>query len=420
MSGACIVFIESNTTGTGRLFAREARQQGFRPVVVCATPERYAYIENERIDVLRADTSAPGHILEMLRRFSTQEQIAGVLSSSDYFVQTAAEVAQELGLPGPSPAALRTVKDKLEQRKHLEAAGVPIPRFRAASTADEAANAAQAIGYPVVIKPCFGSGSYGVRLCASRTEVEEHTLTLLALRQNERGQPLPPRVLVEEFAVGPEYSVETFSLSVAGVTAKYLGIPPRFVEVGHDFPADLEESTRSAVCGTALDSLRAMGLGWGPAHIEVKLTQTGPCVIEVNSRLAGGFIPELVRLASGVDLIALTIQLAAGLQLRLHQTEKRYASIRFLLAPADGSFAGISGYQAAQTSLNVQVDVYRKQGDPIQRYGDFRDRVGHVLAVADTASSAQAMAGNVQRQIAVLVDARKTQSTGQLSAVGLS
>jgi len=49
--------------------------------------------------------------------------------------------------------------------------------------------------------------------------VEAHAKTLLAITTNERGQPLPPRILVEELAVGPEYSMETFNTSVVGITA---------------------------------------------------------------------------------------------------------------------------------------------------------------------------------------------------------
>ena len=44
---AALVFVESNTSGTGRLFVRIAREMGFRPVLVTARPEKYAYLAGE-------------------------------------------------------------------------------------------------------------------------------------------------------------------------------------------------------------------------------------------------------------------------------------------------------------------------------------------------------------------------------------
>ncbi|HEU4559960.1 MAG TPA: hypothetical protein VFS20_19075, partial [Longimicrobium sp.] len=42
-----LLFIESNTSGTGRLFARTARRMGYVPVLVTTRPEKYAYLAEE-------------------------------------------------------------------------------------------------------------------------------------------------------------------------------------------------------------------------------------------------------------------------------------------------------------------------------------------------------------------------------------
>jgi len=144
------------------------------------------------------------------------------------------------------------VKDKFVQRTRLEAAGVPVPRYRYADAASQAVSAAETIGYPVVLKPCSGSGSYGVKLCATGPEVEAHAKTLLAITTNERGQPLPPRILVKSWRLVLKYSMETFNTSVVGITAKHLGALPHFVEVGHDFPAELEKASHDALASMAV------------------------------------------------------------------------------------------------------------------------------------------------------------------------
>src|SRR5204863_1276408 len=135
-------------------------------------------------------------------------------------------------------------------------------------------------------------------------------------------------VLVEEYVPTPEFSVETFGRKVVGTTAKHLGPPPWFVECGHDFPADLGEV--ATVEALALAAIEALGLGFGPAHTEVRLGPRGPVVIEVNARLAGGRIPTLVRLATGIDLVGATVDAVIGDAESLPEPGPGHASIRFL------------------------------------------------------------------------------------------
>src|SRR5262249_54068333 len=150
------------------------------------------------------------------------------------------------------------------------------------------------------------------RLCRSAAEVKAHAARLLAHATNERGQATPAEVLIEEFVRGPEYSVEVFNGQAVGVTRKHLSPAPYFVEIGHDFPAALPAAARASLAEIATAAVHAIGLTWGPAHVELRLAAAGPVVIEINPRLAGGFIPELVRLSTGLDLIEATVALAAG------------------------------------------------------------------------------------------------------------
>jgi biotin carboxylase len=271
------------------------------------------------------------------------------------------------------------------QRTRLSQAGVAQPRFHLATSTAAAVTAAESLGLPVVVKPVLGTGSFGVRLCADAREVEEAAASILAHRVNERGMPLPARLLVEELAVGPEVSIETFGFAVVGCTRKHLGEPPFFVEVGHDFPAPLPAAEERALAATAVRALEALGLGWGPAHLEVKRTADGPSIIEVNPRLAGGFIPELVRLATDVELIGETVAAACGREVRLGDGPRQAASIRFLLAPGEGRLAAVEGLAEAARSEGVtDVRLYAEPGAAINRRGDFRDRIGHVVGCGRT------------------------------------
>jgi S-sulfo-L-cysteine synthase (3-phospho-L-serine-dependent) len=404
MSTPRLVMVESNTSGTGRLFVRLARGLGLEPLLLTAEPSRYAFVEEEAVETLRADTARRRPLLAICRQLAAAGELAGVVSSSDHYVALAAHLAARLGLPGPSPAAVRQCRDKLHQRLALRAAGVPVPGFRAARTPAEAVAAVEELGWPVVVKPVRGTGSVGVRLCGREDEVAAHAEMLLSQRANERGLPIPSRILVEEYVSGAEYSVEAFDGRVVGVTRKLLGPEPEFLEVGHDYPAALGRLVREDLEAHALHALAALRLGFGAVHVEVRLTARGPRTIEVNPRLAGGFIPELVRLAAGVDLVAATVARAAGRPLPQPAVGRGAASIRFLLPPRAGTLREARGLDLALAVPGVvEAALYGPLGRPVALHGDFRDRVGHVIAVAADAESAAAAATRALRSVHLLV-----------------
>src|SRR5215213_5855873 len=169
-----LAFVESNTSGTGRLFARAASQQGFRPILLSDNPARYSYALQDGLDTLQVDTHAETSLVAACSRLGPGAGLAGVTSSSEYFVSMAASVARRLHLAGPSPVAIRACRDKVRQRQRLAKAGVAMPAFRPATSVKNAVSAAEDLGLPVIVKAVSGSGSVGVRYCASLDEVAVH------------------------------------------------------------------------------------------------------------------------------------------------------------------------------------------------------------------------------------------------------
>ncbi len=391
---SAVAFIESNTSGTGRLFARAAAQLGFKPVLLTSDPSRYKYAAEDNVETRLVQTTDDDALLEVCRDLKATTGLAGVMTSSEYFVTRTAVLARTLRLPGASPAAMRACRDKHKQRTILNAKGVAVPAFRGVASARAAVAASESLGLPVVIKTVGGSGSVGVKLCRDLSEVKTHAAALLRQRVNERGMSVPHRILVEELVQGPEYSVETFCQTAVGCTSKQLGAPPFFVETGHDFPAGLSLDDERAVCAVALQAIAALGLDWGPAHVELRLSKRGPVIIEVNPRLAGGFIPELVRCATGIDLITETVRLAVGIEPKLNRLHTRHASIRFLVPEKEGVLLGAEGLDQAKSRALAGDDlqVYAAAGSEVRLRGDFRDRVGHVMACRESAIEAARMA----------------------------
>jgi biotin carboxylase len=112
-------------------------------------------------------------------------------------------------------------------------------------------------------------------------------------------------------------SVETVLLNGKmthlGVTGRFPPAPP-FRETGFFIPSTLGPDRQAEVLDLAGQTLRALGVEHGAAHTEIKLTAQGLRVIEVNARVGGG-VPEMLRLAAGVDIVRLTMRAALGLQI---------------------------------------------------------------------------------------------------------
>lgn len=405
MNRPWLALVESNTTGSGRRFCAVARDRGLRPVVLTTEPARYPYLRSDDVAHLVVPTSDR----DAVRRACVElagargHGLAGVTSSSEYYVATAAAVAAELGHHGPDAAAVAVCRDKELQRRVLAAAGVAVPDFRLVTTVGGAVRAATDLRLPVVVKPPLGSGSVGVRRCDTAEEVAAAAGALLAAGHDERGNPVPARVLVEEYVVGAEYSVETFDHQLVGITGKHLGPEPHFVEVGHDFPAPLDADRAGAVARTARAALTALGLGWGAAHTELRLGRSGPVVIEVNPRLAGGMIPALVQEATGVDLVDHCVRAASGQRPGRVPAPRAAAAIRFVLAPSAGVVTDLRGRAAAAALPGVRaVELTVAPGDRIPELThSFRDRLGYVVARGPDVDIASARAEAALRRIDV-------------------
>ncbi|XVS67657.1 pyridoxal-phosphate dependent enzyme [Actinosynnema sp. CA-299493] len=383
-----LVFVESNTTGTGMIALDLAAGLGLRPVLLTGKPERYAGLAATAAEVLVCDTNSPSALRAAVQDRFRREELAGVVSTSDFYAPAVADLAAWLGLPRNPADAVRTCRDKSLLRRRLADAGVPQPRFAVLDepvTPEAVAAAVAEVGLPCVVKPVDDSGSNLVLLCHDTAQVAAHADRVLAVRENVRGMPTARSVLVEQYARGPEFSVELFGLAgrteLVGVTRKSVTGGPHFVEHRHLFPAPLDPAVTDALADAARRAVQAAGMALGATHTEVVLTDDGPAVIEVNPRLAGGMIPELIRLATGVELLEQQLRAAAGLSPDLTPSDSGCAGIAFLLAPVPGVLRAVDGVSDAGavpgvTAVTVTARVGATVRPPVNAY----DRLGHVIA----------------------------------------
>ncbi|MCC4597251.1 ATP-grasp domain-containing protein [Xanthomonas campestris pv. phormiicola] len=324
----------------------------------------------EAEEVVVANVNDDATLLATARRLHEIRPFDAVITSCDHYLVAAARVAETLGLPTVGSEVIRTTRDKYLMRVASRSAGVPTPQFAVATTPQEALAIAKRIGYPVVVKPTDMSASAFVALAKTDEELLQAAEAVTCYRQNARGQTLNAVALIEEFLDGQEVSVETATANgttqVIAVTDKSLYSDTLFIETGHMVPAILDAATVHAASRLAEAALHAVGYSHGVAHTEIKLTSRGPRVVEINPRVGGNWISELVRIAVGFDLIQAFVKLSLGatdLRDCVVAPVARSAAIQFLLPQGPGVLAGVSNWDGVVDDPHV----WRSHLDPAIR-----------------------------------------------------
>ncbi|MGA2470070.1 MAG: ATP-grasp domain-containing protein [Solirubrobacteraceae bacterium] len=269
--------------------------------------------------------------------FVKETGAVGLMTWSDRVGERCARLAKAHGMPFADPAAMRACKDKSVFRDLLGAR----PDWAVAATLvhdlAEARQAADAIGYPVVIKPRALGGSVGVARVDSEQDLERRLAS--AVDASVGGlSPIYSGAIVEEYLDGKEYSVDCLSLEgdtiPLVVAEKMLGAEPYFEETGHVVPARPTPELADALA-VVRDVHRAVGVDYLATHTEFRLTATGPRLIEMNARLGGDFIPRLGNLALGIDLPVAAAEVAMGERPRLPAARRCVAAVRFFYPKFD-------------------------------------------------------------------------------------
>ncbi|HEY2498373.1 MAG TPA: ATP-grasp domain-containing protein [Candidatus Angelobacter sp.] len=277
-------------------------------------------------------------MIEAARALPAHVHIDGVLCWDELKMVYTAELAEALGLPGTKPENAAKCRDKHLTRKALMVTRVPQPVSTLVGGLEEACQAAETIGYPVIVKPRALGASYGVSLADNPTQLPAAFAHAESARED--GVPVFDQgVLIEEYMRGPEVSIDCawvngkmFPLYLA---RKITGFYPHFEEIGHVVDANdplLQEKTFLGVLQAAHD---AVGFQTGVTHTELRLTEQGPKIVEINGRLGGDLIPLVGWIASGISPGKVLVDVSCGRMPDVSGGDKAFAAVRFFYPPED-------------------------------------------------------------------------------------
>jgi len=333
MTGRVCLVEFNNLPGNTLDLIKAAERTGHDVVILTSAPNAAAKVLPPHVEIQKVDTKDGAAIAASAHA----QKAIGLLTPHDFYVPATAEAAAILGLPGPDPAAVWRCRRKDQQRDRMAEFGVHQPRYGVAGTPENAVKVARAIGFPVIVKPVALADSIGVMLCEDSDSVAAHVRDLITSPRFRPRRPapgfVPGEVMIESLLIGPEYSVEVFNGRAVAVAQTFHSPPPGFVEAEHIVTAPGDPATaipHHRLRQTAEQAVASLNLGSGPAHVELRLTDRGPAIVEVNSRLAGGRMPRLHQVAYGIDLWEATLNVALGRKEELRINHDRAAMMRFV------------------------------------------------------------------------------------------
>ncbi|MBS6922635.1 MAG: ATP-grasp domain-containing protein [Lachnospiraceae bacterium] len=326
--------------------------------------------------------------------YAKEKEINGVITAAtDYGILTVARIAETMNLPGISYEIAKTVKNKylirkkISQNKELQ--------FFELDTEEKALQLREQIRYPVIVKPCDGSGSKGVE------KVENRDGLLEAFQEAYRFSK-SKKVLVEDFFVGKEYGADIFvhdgMVEVMALLGKHITPEPDYAELGHYYPSglknekEIKEKLRQAV--------ESLGITHGAVNMDYLVNGEEIFIVDLGARMGGNIIySHIIPEATGRDYAKEMIMQAVGESTNHQPFHKNMAVATRLLALTPGVIEKLPDFSHIEAKYGVEIFHHLKVGDTIHKYHTNLDGGGYILATDEVLEYAEKKAENALREI---------------------
>ena len=320
----------------------------------------------------------------------------GIACFVDKLLCWTAEVAELLGLVFHDRSTANRLTDKLAQRTALREHNLPTPRFwNVDNLADERVlRDVVDSGLPLVLKPRHGTSSQDTELISDEGQLRAAVAVSVSGRMLLEGYIRDPSVPQTGEGSAPYVSVELLVclgiVSVLGITGRTPLAPP-FRETWFLFPANVSSRLANALGEVAIDAAHALGVEAGALHVEIKCTDDGPVVIEVNGRPGGHAVHPLLRRALGIDTVRLAMRVAVGECVVLGALPVTKEVVFRLDVQPDASLRTITAVDGLESVMQIPGIEQVVQGvGPGDEFSWRNGTLGYAAAILGTASDHQA------------------------------
>lgn len=309
---------------------KAARELGLRTVAVYSeadTGAPHVALADEAVEIGPAEASQSYLNIAAILAAVEQSDAQAVHPGYGFLAENVAfaQAVLDAGLTwvGPPPAAIRAMGDKTGARALMEAAAVPLlPGYQGADTPAELRQAAEKLGYPLLVKAAAGGGGVGMRVANAAEELDE---AIKAARRTAQAAFGDGRLLLERY-LPRAHHVEVQVLgdrhgNLVHIFERECSAQRRHQKIIEESPSPLlDEALRAEMGAAAIAAARAVDYS-NAGTVEFLLDpQTKDFYfLEMNTRLQVEH--PVTEMVTGLDLVQLQLRIAAGEKLPLGQED---------------------------------------------------------------------------------------------------
>lgn len=319
-----------------------------------------------------------------------EKQIDGIMSFAvDPGVVTAAYVQDKMGLPAFGPyESVCILQNKDRFRDFLTKHGFNVPLAKGFSSVGEAMSEKYWYPWPVIVKPTDSAGSKGVTRVDRWEDLE-------AALQTAFDHSLSGRVIVEEFIEKAGCSSDSDCFSVNG-ELKFVSFsaqrfddnaPNPYTPSAYSWPSTFTKKQEAELTSEIQRLLTLLGMRTSVYNIETRIGTNGKSyIMEVSPRGGGNRLSEMLRFATGVDLITNAVRAAVGeevIGLEQKGYDGHWAEV-VLHTEKSGRFQSLDIAPDLSEKHVRQTDLWVKPGDEVRAFMGANDAIGTLVLCFDT------------------------------------
>ncbi len=334
-------------------------------------------------------------------KVAQEKQIDGILSFGvDPGVVTAAYVAEKMGLPFPPLASVEVLQNKDRFRGFLEANGFNCPKRY--QPTDE-------IVYPVIVKPVDSAGSKGCSRVNSPAE-------LASAIEYARSESHSGRIIIEQFLTNAYSSSDTDSFSIdnelvfCSFNCQHFDstAPNPYTPSAYSWPSEMPEEAQEELRSEIQRLIKLLNLGTSIYNIETRVATDGrPYIMELSPRGGGNRLSEVLKQATGQDLIENSVRGALSLPM-MPMSDPTYKGswAEFIVhSNNSGTFKSLEIDEGFAKQHLVQNDLWVKPGDKVASFTGANQTIGTLVLKFDSHEQAEDYLARSQDWLSVNVEA---------------
>ena len=344
---------------------------------------------------------------EGLLAWAKKNPIDGVVTFTDSGVVTTAYLQHHLGLPQIGPLeSVEILQNKARFRQFLTDHGFTVPKAKGFSKKEDALASKDFFSLPVIVKPVDAAGSKGVTKVSDWGELE--SAVEWAIQYSFSGD-----FIIESFIEKQGCSSDSDCFSVDG-QFKFLSFSAQrfdekaageYTPAAYSWPSTLGDVAEAELSAELQRLISLLGMKTTVYNVETRVGTDGKAyIMEISPRGGGNRLSEMMRFATGVDMITAAVRAAVGDSVSGMEQKPLDGHWAEIIVHADKS--GILDRVAIDPSMESYVhskDFWFKQGDSVKEFKSARDAIGTMVLRFDDADKLESAITNQRDWLQVIV-----------------